>query len=57
MAEEKSARFVFVKCPKCLKFFQVERAFWEPRFDHVFFRCSHCAIEFRKEEAAKVVGL
>ena len=57
MAAEKSARFVFVKCQKCLQFFQVERAFWEPRFEHVLLRCSHCGVEFPKEEAAKVVGL
>jgi hypothetical protein len=57
MAEEKSARFVFVKCAKCLKFFQVERAFWEPRFDSVLLRCPHCFLEFPKDKAARLVGL
>lgn len=57
MAEEKSARFVFVKCAECLKFFQVERAFWEPRFDKVLLRCPHCFLEFPKDKAARLVGL
>lgn len=57
MAEEKSARFIFVKCCGCLKFFQVERSYWEPRFDAVPLRCPHCYLEFPKEEAAKTVGL
>lgn len=57
MAEEKSARFVFVKCAECSKFFQVERTYWEPRFDEVPLRCPHCAREFPKEKAARLVGL
>lgn len=57
MADEKGARFIFVKCGKCSKFFQVERIYWEPRFDKILLRCSHCSSEFPKEEAAKVVGV
>lgn len=57
MADQKSARFIFVKCGKCLSFFQVERSYWEPRFENVLLRCPHCSSEFLKEDAAKIVGL
>jgi uncharacterized C2H2 Zn-finger protein len=57
MAVEKSAGFVFVKCAQCLKFFQVERDFWEPKFQSVPLRCPHCFLEFPKEKPAKLVGL
>lgn len=57
MAEEKSSRFIFVKCAACAKFFQVERSYWEPKYDAVPLRCPHCHTEFRKEEAPKLIGL
>ena len=57
MAEGKSERFIFVKCAACSKFFQVERAYWEPRFNDVPLLCPHCAKEFPKEQAARLVGL
>jgi len=56
VANEKGARFIFVKCTKCAKFFQVERSYWEPRFEKIPLRCPHCLAEFHKEEA-KLVGV
>ena len=57
MAEEKSSRFIFVKCAACAKFFQVERSYWEPKYDALPLRCPHCHTQFPKEEAPKLIGL
>ncbi len=49
---------VWVVCPQCKEFFNVERLFWEEKvFAKLNLHCPFCSLEFAKEESPKIWGL
>ena len=52
-----TSRIIHVQCPKCDKFYQVDRSFWSEQFMKLKLHCPYCGLDFHKEEAKQTLGL
>ena len=49
---------MWIVCPQCKDFFNVERLFWEEKaFAKLKLHCPFCNLDFAKEESPKTWGL
>jgi sarcosine oxidase delta subunit len=48
---------LWITCPGCKRFFNVEIVFWEdPQFQPLLLHCPFCGVDFDKKESPKIWG-